>query len=200
MPNAYTEKLKKKSTGDFIYPVTKSSAVYMPDDTKTLNGEVEDIHSNVATIEDSSTASKAYAVGEFLVYNSQLYKVTAAIASGDTLTVGTNIASTSIGDEITALNSKSEFLFDPPYGSAKTRVRVRANGLVFVYATVDAIPAADTSAQLIPAEYAPTQAIYGVGFDSGNNMRRFALRGDGSITAYQGTATGLYFFATYLRN
>jgi hypothetical protein len=56
----------------------------------------EDILDNLATIE-SSPATAAHAVGEYIVYNGQLYKVTAAIASGQTLTPGTNIAAVSGG-------------------------------------------------------------------------------------------------------
>jgi len=51
--------------------------------------------SNLATIE-SSPATAAHAVGEYIVLNGHLYKVTAAIAAGQTLTVGTNIAPTSV--------------------------------------------------------------------------------------------------------
>jgi len=46
----------------------------------------------VAPVEGSSTSSKAYSTGNQLIYNSVLYTVTAPIAIGDTLTVGTNIA------------------------------------------------------------------------------------------------------------
>lgn len=73
---------------------------------KEHNDEFEKVHENVAPVESSSTASQAYSIGDYLVYNSQLYQATAAIASGDTLTVGTNIATTSVGDELSELNSK----------------------------------------------------------------------------------------------
>ena len=53
-----------------------------------------------ATVEDSTTASKAYKVGEYLVYNNRLYRVTTAIASGGTITVGTNCVQTTVGDEL----------------------------------------------------------------------------------------------------
>lgn len=56
----------------------------------------EDILGNLATIE-SSPATAAHAVGEYIVYNGQLYKVTAAISPGETLTPGTNIAAVSGG-------------------------------------------------------------------------------------------------------
>lgn len=51
---------------------------------------------NLATIE-SSPATAAHAVGEYIVLNGQLYKVTATIAAGQTLTVGTNITAINNG-------------------------------------------------------------------------------------------------------
>lgn len=59
--------------------------------------DIQQLQSNMATIETTSTASKAYEIGEYLVYGGQLYIVTDAIALGDTLTIGTNIATTTIG-------------------------------------------------------------------------------------------------------
>lgn len=58
----------------------------------------------LATIEASTTASKAYAVGDYLIANDKIYKVTAAIASGGTITVGTNVAEAKVGTELTELN------------------------------------------------------------------------------------------------
>lgn len=45
---------------------------------------------NLATIETSPTTA-SHVIGEYIVYNGQLYTVTASIAAGATLTVGTNI-------------------------------------------------------------------------------------------------------------
>lgn len=53
-------------------------------------------NANIATVESSSTASQAYAVGDLLVYSGQLYRVTAAIAQGDTITPGTNVEPTTV--------------------------------------------------------------------------------------------------------
>ena len=61
--------------------------------------------STLATVESTSTASQAYSVGDYLVLNGQLYEVIADIDSGETLTVGTNISATNVGDELTALNA-----------------------------------------------------------------------------------------------
>lgn len=56
----------------------------------------EGILGNLAMIE-SSPVTAAHAVGEYIVYNGQLYKVTAAISPGETLTPGTNISAVSNG-------------------------------------------------------------------------------------------------------
>ena len=58
---------------------------------------------SMATIE-LSPVQNSYAVGDFLVWKGQLYKVTAAIASGETLVIGTNIEAVTIGTELTQLN------------------------------------------------------------------------------------------------
>ena len=54
------------------------------------------------------TASKAYNVGDFLVKNGVLYKVTNAITEGDTLTVGTNIVMTTVGGELSEKSNSSD--------------------------------------------------------------------------------------------
>lgn len=66
---------------------------------RDLNGQ-----QMLATIEASTTASKAYAVGDYLIINDKVYKVTVAIASGGTITVGTNVTETKVGAELTELN------------------------------------------------------------------------------------------------
>ena len=59
-----------------------------------------------ASIEVGVTASKAYSVGDFLVKDGILYKVTKAIAEGDALTVGTNIAMTTVGSELSSISER----------------------------------------------------------------------------------------------
>lgn len=54
----------------------------------------------VAPVEETSTSSAAYAVGDFLILEGILYKVTTAIAIGDTITPGTNCVATKIADEL----------------------------------------------------------------------------------------------------
>lgn len=59
--------------------------------------------SEVATVENGDKASRAYAVNEFMMWKGGLYKVTQAIASGATITSGTNVTKTTIGAVLTAL-------------------------------------------------------------------------------------------------
>lgn len=88
----------------------------------TYNGQMQDSSSNIllptphsmATIETGTTASQAYAIGDSLVYNNQLCKVTKAIASGDALTIGTNIAYNNVGaiSKQLVASDGTEFYFD----------------------------------------------------------------------------------------
>lgn len=55
--------------------------------------------------EENATASKAYAVGEHLVYNGIYYEVTTEIAHGDTLEEGVNIERKRVGAEIEDVNN-----------------------------------------------------------------------------------------------
>ena len=105
--------------GDLVLDAITTSAADFPspqvDDTgKVAFGKIVKFFSdtlarftkhagNVATISSSPT-TQAFSTGDYLVYNDQLYKVTANIANGGTLTPGTNISSTSTGAQLTSLN------------------------------------------------------------------------------------------------
>ena len=52
---------------------------------------------------ETSPATANHAVGDLIVFNNQLYKVTVAIASGEVIVVGTNVQSTTIADELKAI-------------------------------------------------------------------------------------------------
>lgn len=54
----------------------------------------------LAYIENGTTASRAYAVGEYFCWNGLLYRVISAISSGATFTVGTNCEQTTVGDAL----------------------------------------------------------------------------------------------------
>lgn len=65
-----------------------------PSDTTKAN------QAQLATVESGTTASRAYAVGEYFCLNGLLYRVTTAISSGGTFTPGTNCESTTVATEI----------------------------------------------------------------------------------------------------
>jgi hypothetical protein len=56
-----------------------------------------------ALVEKTTTASQAYSVNDFFIMGDTLYKVTASIASGGTITPNTNCTATTIGAIITSL-------------------------------------------------------------------------------------------------
>ena len=66
-------------------------------------GFVQSLWNNVAPVETSSKATRNYSIGDYLCYAGHLYKVTAAIAIGTTLSTSTNITETTVMDEIKAL-------------------------------------------------------------------------------------------------
>lgn len=54
---------------------------------------------NIANVETASTASQAYAVDDYVIWNDQLYRVTKAIAKGAAFVINTNIVATKVGAE-----------------------------------------------------------------------------------------------------
>lgn len=61
---------------------------------------------NIAEIPPVTSASKSYAVGEFVIIDSDLYKVTSAIAIGETFQPGVNIAVTTVGEELSSAHAE----------------------------------------------------------------------------------------------
>ena len=69
-----------------------------------LYNEFVRVNGDIA-ITEISPAQAAHTAGDFILYNGLFYLVTAAIAIGDTLTVGTNIALDTVGNELTFLRN-----------------------------------------------------------------------------------------------
>lgn len=84
------------STG--IVPVGHQTKYY-----DNLTERIIRLPSTIAPVERSVTSSANYAVGDYLILNNTLYKVTSAIAAGGKITVGTNVTATTIMAEIKAL-------------------------------------------------------------------------------------------------
>jgi hypothetical protein len=88
-----------------VYYIYDSDAVMDAEDVGIDGGgTVQDLAESVATIE-TSPATAAHAVGDYILWNGQLYEVTSAIAVGETLTVGTNITATTLTNGLTSVES-----------------------------------------------------------------------------------------------
>lgn len=88
-----------------FYPMVRNAEVtdntWMPyaDTNRNLSMNKADV-SQIATVEWTNTASKAYEVGEYMIWRGYLHRVIASISSGGTITLNTNVYSTSIGNQL----------------------------------------------------------------------------------------------------
>lgn len=80
----------------------------------TVNGQATQIADVRQDAEDmitsnnegaAATSTRAYAIGDYFIYNDVLYKATAAIAIGDTIVPNTNCEATNVDTEITEVKS-----------------------------------------------------------------------------------------------
>lgn len=71
-----------------------------PSQISAMQSDISKLFGDFATVEASTTASQAYKAGEYLIYNGYLYRVTTAISSGGTITVGTNVVQTTVGEKM----------------------------------------------------------------------------------------------------
>ncbi len=60
----------------------------------------------------AATSTRAYAIGDYFIYNDVLYKATAAIAVGDTIVPNTNCEATNVDTELTQVNNDLTTLED----------------------------------------------------------------------------------------
>lgn len=112
-----------------LYPITHAKAVWF---SKTRNETVYDkigyMDDNIAPTEVSPTEN-AYSVGDLLIYNNELYEVVAAIAIGESLTVGTNIEKKSVSQ----INSDLTWKSLGSYGDLPITLPSNYNELCFAY-------------------------------------------------------------------
>lgn len=97
------ESIEKTGTAGLVdtYTVTYTNG---STSTFTVTNGASGTNANMATIESTITASRDYAVGDYVVMSDGLlYKVTTAVTSGSALIVNNNIERTYVGTELTAL-------------------------------------------------------------------------------------------------
>lgn len=97
----------EKNNG-IAYFIVDSDAVLDASDVGLGTGSVETLAGSVAVIE-TSPATAIHAVGDFILWDGQLYTVIAPIRVGQDLTVGSNITATSAGSEISALKGLTTY-------------------------------------------------------------------------------------------
>lgn len=75
-------------------------SVYQGLEQDQLNNILLPTTHSMADIEYTNVASQAYQVGDLMIFQNQLCQVTQNIASGGTITLGTNVLSTMISDQL----------------------------------------------------------------------------------------------------
>ena len=63
-----------------------------------------------APIEEGSTPSKAYSVGDFLIHDGQFCRVTRSLSTSTTMVIGTNLEATTIGNKISTTQLATSFM------------------------------------------------------------------------------------------
>lgn len=94
--------------------ITVSSSAY------ATASDFEEFKENIANVEASAEASRAYEAGDFLIYVNKFYKVITDIEEGDTLEVNTNIEATTVAAVISEIKSGSivRMTFDADFAGA----------------------------------------------------------------------------------
>lgn len=78
------------------------------DQVAQLKQDLSESKSIIAGVEASATATKNYSIGDMLIVGNNLYKVTAAIASGGTITEGTNVTATTVEAELKEVGATAD--------------------------------------------------------------------------------------------
>ena len=86
---------------NLVYKANKADSVQAEVDV--LETSKADNADMVDYIENGNTASRAYTANQFMIWKGDFYKVTTSIASGATITAGTNVSKTTIGAVLTAI-------------------------------------------------------------------------------------------------
>lgn len=87
-----------------LYADTGDVAVkYRADPQRYTDGRLTAVRKIISGVEDGFTASHNYAVGDFLIVVDALYRVTAAIATGGSITPDANVTATTVAEQLKAL-------------------------------------------------------------------------------------------------
>lgn len=151
-----------------------------------------------AAVESSSTASKAYAAGDYVVVNGLLRKVKSAIAKGNAISDSNSTAATVTGELATIGNSVSQNTYFMLYKSDSTGDVVFYSRGCMATLLVSGITGVNTGApwmvpDVIPAKFRPDVGFYSVlAHRQSNNIGQLWIPGkteqDPHVYIYAGVA------------
>ena len=98
----YIDYAESQGTRDVAVPVGHDTR-YPTNQVKKLDGLPSDFSTLIAPTEVQMKATRNYTANDFLIVANQLYKVTTNIASGGTITPGSNVTATTLAEQVTAL-------------------------------------------------------------------------------------------------
>lgn len=141
---------------------------------------------DIATYENGTTASRNYSVGQYLIYNGYLYQVISAISSGATLSPGTNITQTNIGDNINIMDVSLNLSSLPSNVTDRGCFCKRFGKLIFLSIDVAITGTSSTSLNnLLPVGCRPRTNVNVVMADgTGNGYVTVLVNGYGSVIIY----------------
>lgn len=94
--------------GQILFDETKQK-IFLDDNTerKEYGGSDDNAvkKDDVAYVESAMVATRGYSAGNYIIVQDTLYKATTQINSGTALVVGTNVSTTTVGNELTQLNN-----------------------------------------------------------------------------------------------
>ena len=134
---------------------------------------------------DRYDSAKSYAAGDYFIYNNQLCKALTAIASGAALTPGNNYQVTSLENEISGLNGKSEIRLTHEYFTNDILVYKKGNTVTMTYSSDinGNIPAGDMGAPFtLPEEYRPPYSV--IAFTGPETNIQVRVGTDGKVKFY----------------
>ena len=160
------------------------------------DAQIEALAGSLATIE-SSPATAAHAVGDYIVYNGKLYTVTAAITSGQMLTPGTNISATNIAGSFISNSAIVDITnqCSIPTGNIAYVKYLKFGSVIFLLAQVFNINFAGANIWLkLPDSFPGDASVFtalATGFDGMVCVFR-TQSGNGKYLLVQSTQTGSY--------
>lgn len=153
------------------------------------------LESDLAPMEDSATASAAHTAGSLLMMGGQLYKATAAIASGDTITPGSsgNVAATSVAAEftpeitkLTLASGASSDIVDTNFNRWSYCCRIGRIVFVYLFMGMRSLPADGTVITTIPDSCKPADfyQVIQTAYNSDKNIL-LKINENGNITMHR---------------